>query len=586
MTLWQSEWVAVTVVGLFGATALAQLPDTHESPKPAAKEPAPAPVPSRSVRNPTPQTQKINELLSKTWAENKIRPSAKANNYEFVRRAHLDLIGRIATPGEVRYFESNPDRAKLIHRLLYEKVEIEGVKYDYSREFASNWANIWTVWLMTRSANQVYQDQMRDWLEEHFTKNGNHKQMVEGLITATGKTNDNRAVNYILRHLGEKASSANSDDDGHFDAVPVTSRTTRLFLGLQTQCVQCHDHPFNPDWKQSNFWGVNVFFKQIDRVPRELGRMRNPNDAPVLELKDDDGVNREAIMSFEKRSGVVQLTRAVFLDGRKIDFEKETRPRREILAELITSSDQFPKAYVNRIWGHLFGRGMNELPAVDDFGEHNKTIHPELLDYLGKEFASDTIEYEGGKGNTYDPKKLLFWICTSDAYNLSSVANPSNEKPEAEVFFARMLLKSMTPEQLFESLAIATEGYIPPNAVVKEDRKKRREAWMKKLVVNFGDDEGNEMTFNGTLLQALMLMNGRELSEAIKTREKGTLYEAIKKARGNPTRAVEELFLAALNRRPQGAESARIGKYKSNDPAYFADVLWALLNSNEFMLNH
>jgi len=106
---------------------------------------------------------------------------------------------------------------------------------------------------------------------------------------------------------------------------------------------------------------------------------------------------------------------------------------------------------------------------------------------------------------------------------------------------------------------------------------------MKKLVVNFGDDEGNEITFNGTLLQALMLMNGKELSEAI--RSKGTLLEAIKKGKGNSNRIVEEIYLATLNRRP-GSEASKINRFKSNDQHFYADLMWALLNSNEFMLNH
>ena len=112
---------------------------------------------SRSGRSS--QTQKINDLLAKAWAENKVRPSRRATDYEFIRRAYLDIIGRIATPAEVRYFESNSDRVKLIRRLLYEKVKIEGHEYDYPEEYARNWANIWTVWLMTRSANPVYREQ-------------------------------------------------------------------------------------------------------------------------------------------------------------------------------------------------------------------------------------------------------------------------------------------------------------------------------------------------------------------------------------------------------------------------------------------
>jgi Protein of unknown function (DUF1549)/Protein of unknown function (DUF1553) len=573
-------WSRVALAIGFMTLATAAFAQDKEAPKPKADD-APKPAPSPSVGRGTAQTQKINELLAKAWADNKIRPSARATDSEFLRRAYLDIIGRIATPAEVRHFELNRDRTKLIHRLLYEKVKIENHEYDYPEEFARNWANVWTVWLMTRSANPVYQEQMRVWLEELFAKNGSHKEMVAKLLTATGKTNDNGAVNYILRHMGEP-NTAKPDEDGHFDAIPITSRTTRLFLGLQTQCVQCHDHPFNPDWKQSNFWSVNVFFKQVDREPRDLGRVRNTMDVVQQTLKDDPAVNKESITAYEKRSGVVLYTKAVFLDGRKADFDNQTKSRREVLADLVTSAEQFPKAYVNRIWGHLFGRGMNEQAAVDDFGEHNKVVHTELLDYLAKEFAAETPEYEFNKYNSFDAKKLLYWVCTSEAYGLSSVPNATNDKPEAEVFFSRMLLKAMSPEQLFDSLTLATEGVVQKQT---EERKKRREEWMKKLVVNFGDDEGNEITFNGTLLQALMLMNGKELSEAIRAKDKGTLYEAMRKGKGTPNRVIEELYLATLNRRP-GSEASRIGRLNRNDVNSYADLMWALLNSNEFILNH
>lgn len=562
-------------------TAAAVYAADKEPPPPKAEPAAKVNVPPLA-RGATPQTARINELLAKAWADNKLRPSARANDHDFLRRAYLDVIGRIPTPAEVRHFETNPDRVKLIKRLLYEKVKIEGHEYDYPEEYARNWANVWTVWLVTRSANPVYQEQMRVWLEELFAKNGTHKEMVEKLITASGKTNDNGAVNYILRHVGEAQKDGDPKKDGFFDAVPVTSRTTKLFLGLQTQCVQCHDHPFNPEWKQSNFWNVNVFFKQIDREPRQLAQQRNMMDAPVLTLKDDAGLNEEPIVPYERRNGMVEYATARFVDGRKVDLEKDKRPRREILAELVTSSEMFPKAYVNRIWGHLFGRGMNEQATVDDFGEHNKVVHPELLDYLAKEFAAVTPNYDPNPYNAYDPKKLLLWICTSEAYGLSSQPNATNDKAEAEPFFSRMLLKSMTPEQLFESLTLATEGVVQKQS---EERKKRREEWNKKLVVNFGDDEGNEITFNGTLIQALMLINGKELSEAIRTREKGTLAEALRKHRGSSNRIVDELYLAALGRHP-GQEAGRIKRLQNGDPNFYSDLFWALLNSNEFILNH
>jgi hypothetical protein len=530
-----------------------------------------------------PQTEKINGLLAQSWKANNVRPSAKATNLEFLRRTYLDLIGRIATPAEVRYFEMNPDRAKLIRRLMYEKVKIDGQEFDYAREFANNWANIWTAWLMTRTGTPTYREQMHDWLEEHFTKDGSHKDMVEKLLTATGDTETNGAVNYVLKHLGDPTAKGKQDEEGYFDVVPVTSRTTRLFLGLQTQCVQCHDHPFNPDvWKQQHFWGVNVFFRQVKREPLTIPRQpNNMPAAPKLTLLDDDARNPQGMIAFEKRNGAVLLSRATFVDGRKMELsEGDNRSRRQKLAEMVVTSEQFPKAYVNRIWGHLFGRGVNEQASVDDFGDHNKVVHPELLNYLATEFATETSAYEFNRSNAYDPKKLIYWICTSEAYSLSSVPNGSNDKPEAEQFFSRMLLKAMSPEQLYESLAKATGV----ERTSSSEWKKKREEWMKKLVVNFGDDEGNEITFNGTLIQALMMMNGKELNDAIKNPDRGTLAEIIRKYR-TPNRVIEEIYLAALNRRPTAGDS-RVLRFRSNDAGFYVDLYWTLLNSSEFILNH
>lgn len=576
--------IAGVLIGTVWAGSLSA--DDVASPPKSAK-PTVAETPAQPFGT-TAQTQRVNDLLAKAWADNNVKPSARASDHEFLRRVYLDLIGRVATPKEVLAFEADRGinkRSRLVHKLLYDK--------NYAEEYARNWANIWTVWLLTRTGNPTYHQQMRTWLEEHFAKDRSHKEMTEKLITATGKTNDNGAVNFILQHLGEAVPRNEQERDGKFDMIPVTSRTTRLFLGLQTQCVQCHDHPFNPDWKQQNFWAINVYFRQVERIGQP-NMMRNNQDASVLELRDSHQVNPEGLIPYEKRSGVVLYTKGRFLDreDKVLDLDKVRDPadpksRRMQLAEFITNDPQFAQAYVNRIWGQLFGRGLNEQAVVDDFGDHNKVIHPELLTYLAGEFASETPAYEFNRYNAFDPKKLLYWLCTSEAYGLSSVANATNDKPELDMFFSRMLLKSMSPEQLFESLSVATEGQV---SSYSKERQQRREDWMKKLVVNFGDDEGNEITFNGTLIQALMMMNGKELGDAIKNKDRGTVAEAIRRGRSQG-KIIDELFLAALNRHATGAEISKIisAGAKTGDAVsfyFFGDVFWALLNSNEFMLNH
>jgi hypothetical protein len=181
------------------------------------------------------------------------------------------------------------------------------------------------------------------------------------------------------------------------------------------------------------------------------------------------------------------------------------------------------------------------------------------------------------------------WICNSDAYNLSCVSNKTNEKTEAEPYFTRMLLKALSPEQLFESLITATQAEMSESPA---GRRKIRDAWIRNLTTSFGDDEGNDISFNGTVVQALLMMNGGDIQQAISATKKGTVALAIATKQA-PRPIIHYLYLAALNRPPSDGEAGRIVKIYMSAPAssrdglsFWQDVFWALLNSNEFILNH
>jgi hypothetical protein len=531
----------------------------------------------------------INETLEKSWKENKIVPSERCSDYEFIRRASLDIIGRIATVKEIDRFMRDPERtrrSRLIERLLS------------SKEYANNWANIWTVLLLTRSGvPKVYQEQMHSWLEEKLGEESKESaadwsKIVAKILTASGRTNENGAVNFILAHMGEAVKQDRGADNGAFDMVPVTSRTTRLFLGQRTQCVQCHDHPFSGEWGQHHFWGINAFFRQVD-APQGRPLMMAKKKAKGMgmqqfTLEDNSRLNIKGIVPYERRSAVLLYTDATFLDGKKMNL-KGTESRRHALAQFITKSPYFGKAYVNRMWAHFFGRSFTKN-ASDDFGEHNPPSQPELLNRLADDWAN---KYQ------HNPKQLIRWICNSRAYGLSSVANKSNDKVEDEDFFARMLLKPMTPEQLFDSLMTATQAKV---GQTKASKQKLREAWLDKLILNFGNDEGEETSFNGTVIQALMLMNGQDINDAIMDKEVGTVAVVLKKRaydRNAAKSAMTDLYLAALNRPPTAKEFTRIlnpnmvalPKVQVKDQAafwtgFYQDLFWAILNSNEFILNH
>jgi hypothetical protein len=507
----------------------------------------------------------INKALDAAWKENKVTPSRPADDYEFLRRASLDIIGRTAKPEEIAQFLKDPKetrRTKLIDRLL--------ASSDYPR----HWADVWANWLLSRAGifgRGMYHTQLATWLEDKYARNRPHTEIVSELITATGKNTENGAVNFILAHVGENVPQSRRAEDGVFEMVPITSRITRLFLGIQTQCTQCHDHPFDANLKQKHFWGVNVLLRQVvrDGTPPLQG-MRRMTLTP-LTLKDNSSANPSSVIAFEKRNGVLLETKALFFD-KAVPLNKESN-RRDELARLVIEHENFPKAYVNRLWSVFFGKGFAN--PIDDFNEQNQVAHPELLAKLAEKF----------KHYGYDSKKLIRWICNSEAYNLSVVANKTNDKQEHEVLFSRMLMKSLSPEQLFESLMVATQS-----EQGKEARQKKLDEWLGNLVTNFGDDEGNEVNFNGTVVQALMMMNGQDINEAI-NRDKGTVWWALNKGRTLYQR-VNQLYLAALNRPVGQAEFQRIVQKlplripdKSVTAAY-QDLLWALLNSNEFMLNH
>jgi hypothetical protein len=557
------------------------------------------------------QVRVINEQIRAQWKVNGIEPSRRTTDYEFIRRVTLDIIGRIATPAEIKRFMTDPPnlrRSMLVQRLLD------------SEEYARNWSNIWSVWLMTRSVPAIYQEQMQVWLQDQFSrKNRGWDKIVHDLVTASGKSDENGAVNFILANEGLDVPPGEQSEQGRYDFVPLTSRTTRLFMGLKVQCCQCHDDKFNSEalWgKQYAFWGINDFYRQVnaDRLP--ITPNRRMALTASLKLSDDPHLNPDGTVFYEEaKKGLLKLAKARFFDGR--DYDPKAGSRREQLAHFILSTDWFAKAYVNRMWAHFFSHGFTSGP-IDDFKDDNPISHPmlprpmldkiaalnkpldekdplreqlnnlqddntkeRLLDYLGKQF----------KQYNYDPRQLIMWICNSEAYQLSSVANKTNGDEKAAPFFSRMGLKALSPEQLFESLWVATGAGEGQPAQYKKDMRQR---WMRNLVVNFGDDEGNETTFNGTVVQALMLMNGKDLNEAISSKTRGTLLQALR--RRGVDNVARYMFMAALNRPPTPKEMRVIkgeihkimtGQTRNRDPiAFWQDVFWALLNSNEFMLNH
>jgi hypothetical protein len=283
-----------------------------------------------------PQSALIDEKISEKWKANDLKAAPKANDLQFLRRAFLDLIGRVPTLEEVKHFEADvaPNkRGRLVSRLLRDKeykIKVspkETLTFYYAEEYARHWANVWDTWLMTRGGlDRMYHEQMENWLEKQFVDNTPYNELVEKLVTATGKTNENPAVNFVLSHMGEAVPANDKASQGNFDFVPLTSRVTRLFLGVQVQCTQCHDHPFNPEWTQENFWGVNSFLRQVNRsgTPLLATGNRKKMMATNIEVSDDVKLNESMRVFYERRSGVLMSIRPTML----ADLEKKDTPKK------------------------------------------------------------------------------------------------------------------------------------------------------------------------------------------------------------------------------------------------------------------
>jgi hypothetical protein len=524
----------------------------------------------------------INERIRQNWTDNEVGASPVANDDEWIRRVHLDIVGHIPEADVVESFLKDDDqakRSKLIDKLLDDDA--------YIRNFTTVWTNLC---IGRRPIRRVSRAGMQKFFREAFARNRPWDEVVYDIISAEGHFEENGAVNFLL------AQMTMPDEQ-----VQATAKTTRLFMGIQVQCTQCHNHPFN-DWQQSQFWQFNSFFRQTKRINHrkpdpETGRLVDDYSEIVFE-------NFDYPVFYEKRNGLLQMADPAFMGDVVTKAEAVTNETnlRESLAKIAIEGENplVAQAMVNRTWGQFFGYGFTR--PVDDMGPHNAASHPELLERLSSEFVK----------SNYDLKQLVRWICNSEAYNLTSQykagikgsdddwkrdaeglpIDPGNgiDNPSAgEIpLFSHLYMKSMEAEQLYDSLIVATNAHRSGRSSW-DQAEQQRQRWLQQFVIAFGTDEGDETTtFNGTIPQALMMMNGELVGNAVNADKGSYLREALG-AEGKDTDRIKRLYLATLSRMPNSREISTAKKLMggSSDPlSAYQDLFWALLNSNEFIFVH
>ena len=483
--------------------------------------------------------ERIDAILQDSWDKNRLTPSPLASDSEFLRRVSLDLIGVIPTAGEARRFladNASDKRQQKVDQLL-----------DSPRH-STHLANLFREIILPSIGNDPFNDAsgLQRWLREQFVNDMRYDRIVSEFLAATGTEQSGPASFYrSLEAKPEKLAAA----------------TSRVFLGLQMECAQCHDHPFD-DWTQEEFWGYAAFFARI-QPPNGMVRNFQIVDAPSGEVTIPE---TDKVVAPKYPRGPVAN-------------EADGGTRRIQLAIWMASRDNpfLARAAVNRVWSFMFGKGL--VNPVDDIGPHNPPLQPQLMDELTRFFTEQDFSL----------RELFRAIAYSKTYQRSSTIPTStvptdvndDEYSNQDIqLFERMYVKMLSPNQQFDSISRALLLNVNGDAA------------LRRVFVNRMQTVSRDATeYSGGLQQALNLMNGPQMTRAT-TQKESELLAALSAPFLDDRQRIETVFLATLNRMPSESEqeafAAHVGSTKTEDDRNSAmgDVIWALMNSAEFQLNH
>ncbi len=481
----------------------------------------------------------VNQKLEKL----RLIPSSPCTDEEFLRRVTIDITGLLPTEEEYRAFvsDSSPDkRAKKIDALLERK------------EFSEIWAMKWAELLMIKSSNQVsYKAAFlyNSWLTNQIASNVPIDEIVRQIIASTGGVFTSPETNFYQIET---------------DTLKTAENVAQVFMGIRTQCAQCHNHPFDR-WTMDDYYGFAAFFSQIGRKTGED--------------------YRETIV-FDRRGGEVRhpVTGAnavpKFLGAPTPDIKN--RERREALAQWITSAENpfFSKSIANRIWAYYMGRGI--VDPVDDFRISNPASNPELLDELAKRL----IDYQ------FDFKKLVRDICNSQAYQRSAMSNANNQSDEKN--YSHFIVRRIPAENLLDCISQATTTKdkfrgLPLGAKAVQIADGTTSNY---FLTSFGRSPrntvcANEASTDPSLSQALHLLNGDSVHGKI---SQGRLVATLLEQGRSPDEVIEQIYVRCLSRIPTQAEREKLlkiaGESSGNIQQGLEDIFWGVLNSREFIFNH
>lgn len=495
------------------------------------------------IRSLPPRASEIDRRVDQKLAALGLEPSPRCSDADFLRRVSLDAVGTLPTPEAVRAFLADRDpnkRDKLIEALLSRP------------EYVDYWTLQWgDILRSTRSAlGEKGLVAFNHWLRQSVAENKPWDRTARELVLARGSMFDDGAANYF------RAAST---------PETLAETTAQVFLGVRMQCARCHNHPYER-WKQTQYYQLAAFFARVRTKPGEAADERivyAANSGEVTHPKTGQAVTPTA------------------LDAAPLPATF-TGDRRQALADWLTSPRNpfFARILVNRVWKHFLGQGLVE--PVDDMRVTNPPTNAALLDYLAQDFVR----------NGYDVKRLMRTILRSETYQRTAV--PTRRNAADTHYYSHFFFKRLGAEPLLDAVGAATGvgekfGGYPVGLRATELPDTSVQSYFLDL---FGRPARNivcqcERTDAPNLGQILHFMNGKDINDRLASKD-GRVARLL--AAGTPNVGIiENLYLAALSRFPTEDEALEslISFGRAKDRRQEAeDLLWALLNSKEFLFNH
>jgi hypothetical protein len=475
---------------------------------------------------------------------------ALADDQAFLRRLSLDLTGQLPTPSEIEAFVACRDvnkRAKQVEKFLA------------GNAYAINWGRYWrdTITYYTPASGNYLRWQLFDqWLVDQIKRNRPWSEIVTAMVTATGINDECAPVNYLTAQYG--------------NPVEIAATTSRVFLGVQLQCAQCHNARTEP-WKREQFHELVAFFGRARLIQH---KDVNGRGTPYAIEGRGDG---QYFMTDKKEPTRLIAMTPRFLTGEAVAMDASDTQRRAALARFITSPTNpwFARAYVNRMWTSLMGWGF--YATVADLGSGKPALYPEVLDQLAADWTA----------SGYDVHWLFRTLCNTQVYQRRLQPRPTSES----TIPITVCPSRLRPEQIFDSMVRAlgfseNDKSIPAPAPSSAPAVTRHTGLRHMIYQAFKVDPSLPADeVQGTIPQALLMMNSVLVNTYVAVTGKSFLADALKKGLSDQD-IVVALYERTLARKPTAEEIAicrRYSKKVANRKEALEDIFWSLVNSTEFL---